>query len=82
MGSGGDGGGDGGGELSYDIRKSQYWGMGGGIGGGGGGGARVTKKKWKKGKMKKKRGSIGLPPVGIPGMARGVGDESMASIAQ
>ena len=31
---------------------------------------------------KKNRGSIGLPLVGIPGMARGVGDENMASIAQ
>ena len=43
----------------------------------------VTKNKWKKGKMKKKnRGSIGMPQVGIPGMARGVGDESKESIAQ
>ena len=50
-----------GGGLSYDISKSQYWGIGGG-----GGGAGVTKEKWKKGKTKK-RGSIGLPQVGIPG---------------
>ena len=72
--------GDGGGGLSYDIRKSQYW----GIGGGGGGGARVTKKKVEKGEgeRRKKRGSSGLPPVGTPGMARGVRDESMATIAQ
>ena len=33
-------------------------------------------------KKKKKRGSSRLPPVGIPGMARGVGDGSMVSIAQ
>ena len=31
---------------------------------------------------KKKRGSSGLPAVGTPGMARGVEDESMATIAQ
>ena len=44
---------------------------------------RVTK-KWKKGKVKekKRRGSSGLPPVGTPGLARGVGDESMATNAQ
>ena len=30
----------------------------------------------------KTRGIIGLPQVGIPGMARGVGNESKASIAQ
>ena len=44
----------------------------------------VTKQKWKKGKIlkKKKRGSIGLPQVGILGMARGVGCQSKASIAQ
>ena len=33
-------------------------------------------------KKKKKRGSSGLPPLGTPGMARGVGDESMETIAQ
>ena len=44
----------------------------------------VTKKKWKKGKMerKKQRASIGLPQVGILGMARGAGHERKASIAQ
>ena len=72
------------GKPSYDIRQCQYWGIGRGGGGrrrgrvrGGG-----NKKKKEKGTIKKKQGSIGLPPVGIPGMARGVRDESMASIAQ
>ena len=44
-----------------------------------------NKKQMEKGEVetkKKTRGIIGMPQVGIPGMARRVGDESKASIAQ
>ena len=57
----------GGGKLSYDLRKRQYWGIVGRVR------DRSNKKNMEKGDDKKKKsGSIGLPPVGIPGMARGV----------
>ena len=45
---------------------------------------RGNEKQMEKGEDGKqnKRGSIGMPLVGIPDMSRGVGDESKASIAQ